>query len=287
MANAADTAASFGYSLAFFNSDPDLKALLDRATAQNYTSERFVAELQNTNWFRTRSESYRKFVALATTDPQTLASMQNQMAARVNLLSAQTGAYVTPEEHHNFVDAAIALGWSDDTIREQLVQRLRIENGHYRGGQAAAAEQAVRQTLGDYGVNLDDASIGWYVQNIVRGASADSTIKSWAMQQAASRYPALADRIWAGENVRQIASPYIQSYGKLLEVSPDTVSIEDPLIQQALTSKDKEGKPAAKTVWQFEQDLRNDSRWIRTQNAQDSMMTAAKKVLGDFGLVGV
>ena len=67
-----------------------------------------------------------------------------------------------------------------------------------------------------------------------------------------------ADRINAGYTVKQIADPYIQSQARLLELNPDSIGLSDPSIQQALMSKDQSGKPAAMSVWEYEQQLRND-----------------------------
>ena len=286
MPDANEVAAGFGYSVAFFRSDPELSALLDRATSQTYTPQRFVAELQNTNWFRGKSEGYRKWLALVSTDPETAEARVAAAKEKIIALSMEMGAYVQPGEFENFANSMVALDWSEAELRSSLAARLLMEGGHFRGGAAAAAEQVVRQTLDDYGVTLDEGSIGFYVKSLVLGGTANqSAIKNWAMQQAASRYPPLADRIWAGETVKQIAAPYIQEQAKTLELSPESVGVNDPLIQRALASKDKDGKPASQTIWQFQQTLREDPRWMKTQNAQDSFMETGRKVLADFGLV--
>src|SRR5690348_17245901 len=54
---AAETAASFGWSISFFNSIPELKALIGKATSEGWSPARFTAALQGTSWFRNTSES--------------------------------------------------------------------------------------------------------------------------------------------------------------------------------------------------------------------------------------
>ena len=284
MATPQETAASFGYSEAFFRADPELSSLLDRATAENYTPQRFVAELQNTNWFRSNSESFRKWVALNATDPATATRQVQEMQQKFVALSAEMGGGISASEFDPLSRAAVAFGWSDATIRGAIAERLSQAGGHYGGGTAAAAEQQIRQTLSDYGVSMDEGNIGWQVRNIVLGNSNASAIKEYAMNQAASKYPSLRDRIWAGETVKQIADPYIQEQAKLLEINPESIGVEDPMIQQALSTTDKNGQPATKTIWQFQNDLRNDPRWLKTQNAQDSLLKSARGVLSDMGL---
>ena len=91
MATASEMAASFGYSQAFFHQSPELKALLSRATADNYSVARFVAEVQNTKWFRTTSESARKYKALELGDPATLKSRVASMEAHLLNQAAALG----------------------------------------------------------------------------------------------------------------------------------------------------------------------------------------------------
>jgi TfoX/Sxy family transcriptional regulator of competence genes len=46
-----------------------------------------------------------------------------------------------------------------------------------------------------------------------------------------------------------------------------------------------DGKPANKPLWQFEKELRSDSRWQYTDNARDSIDSLTLKVARDMGLV--
>lgn len=278
-------AASFGYSLAFFNSDPELKALLDRATSQNYTSARFVAELQNTGWFRRNGEAGRKYLALQTTDPATLSQMIDTAQATIWAQASDLGAQLTTEDARALADMSIRVGWNADQIKSALADRLAYDaTVGFKSGRAAALQAQFKATLADYGVNVSDQTLGQWVRDSIRGSATQDTVKAYAIQQAISRYPGLADRINAGETVRQIADPYVQSQSRILELNPDTIGLDDQLIQRALSSTGADGKPTVKTLWEFENDLRNDPRWVKTKNAQDSLMASAKTVLGDLGL---
>ena len=83
-----------------------------------------------------------------------------------------------------------------------------------------------------------------------------------------------------------IAAPYRQSMGAVLEVNPESVDLFDPTIRGALSSKTKDGTPAIKSIWQFERELKDDPRWMRTDNAQDQAMGVGRQVLSDFGVLG-
>ncbi|KJK11411.1 hypothetical protein, partial [Pseudomonas sp. 2(2015)] len=70
------------------------------------------------------------------------------------------------------------------------------------------------------------------------------------------------------------------------EVNGENISLDDPLIQRALQSKDSKGRPTTQTVYDFENTLRKDPRWAKTDNARDQMSSVASSVLKTFGLIG-
>lgn len=276
-------ASSFGYSLAFFNSDPELKSLLGRATSQNYTPDRFVAELRNTNWFQQHGEAYRKYTALKTGDPSTLGQMRASMSDKIYLMMQQMGADTSGIQ--DVTEHSLMFGWDDNQIKKFLAEHTYADASGRYNGQAGGYQQQIKQLVSDYGVDISDDTIGKWVQGSLIGVSTPETIKGYLKDVAKSKYVAFADRLNSGETMRQIADPYVQSMAKTLELNPEAVSLQDGTIQQALQSKDKDGKPAAQSVWQFEQTLRQDPRWMKTQNAQDSFTKTGMDVLKSFGLV--
>ena len=71
----------------------------------------------------------------------------------------------------------------------------------------------------------------------------------------------------------------------ILELDPNTINLSDPTISKALTSITEDGKPAVTPLWQFERELKKDSRWRYTKNAQEELIGTGMQVLKDFGLV--
>lgn len=285
MAESSEVAANFGYTVAFFNSNPELKKLLARATENNYDAARFVAELQNTKWFRTTSESMRKYTALEKSDPATLKNQLDAAAAHIMNMGSQMGSAVPPSQVNSLAKQALQLGWSEDQLRRVMSGMVKASSEGRYGGSAGAAQTQFREIVKDYGINVSDATMGNWVKAAALGTLDAAGVRNQVQYMAASKYAGLKDRIMAGETVKQIADPYIQSYGKLLEVNPENISLDDPLLQRALTSKDQKGKPSTQTVWEFENTLRNDSRWSKTKNAQDLMSNTANEILKTFGVV--
>jgi murein DD-endopeptidase MepM/ murein hydrolase activator NlpD len=282
--SAAEKAAEFGYTVGFFNINPELKGLLAKATKENWTSARFVAALQNTKWFRTTGESMRKYQALKASDPKTLAQQTATAQAHVLTLSGQMGAVLSGSMATKLAPQAIQMGWSDDQLKNVLAGMLTVNHGMYTA-QAGEFQNQFQNIISDYGLTVSDASMGKWIKEAVLGKNSAENVTDYAKYLAASKYVALADRIKGGETVRQIADPYVQSYGKILESNPENIKLSDPLIQRALQSKDANGKPSTQTLYDFENTLRNDPRWAKTNNARDLMTSTAHSILSDLGLV--
>lgn len=284
--SAADLAAEFGYSISFFKSQPELYKLLKTAVSDDYTPARFVAALQNTKWFRRSSESARKYQMLRSSDPATFRQQLSSITSHILNTGGAMGAILSVKEARVLADTSLKLGWGEDQLKRYLANHLDWnKQGGYKYGAAGAAQSQLEGLAKDYGVNVSPAIIRSYVGKAVLGSANIENVKAMLQRQAASKYVALRERIMAGETVRDIADPYIQSYGKLLEVNPENLNLDDPLIQKALQAKGKDGKPTTLSVWEFEQNLRNDKRWAKTKNAQDAAMSTANDVLSKFGLV--
>lgn len=286
MANqASDVAAQYGYSVAFFNSDPELKNLLNQAVKGNWNPSQFVAKLQATKWFRTKGEAARQMYALKTSDPATFNQRVGTARQQIASVAHQMGAPVPGAAMAHLAEQALTMGWNDEQIKAAVAPYVKAgKDGLYQSG-AASAQMQIRELASDYGFSLSPKQSGTWIKGIVTGQTTIEQVKQTIIQNAMSKFPGLKDRLGTGETLEQIAAPYKDSYSKILEVNPETINLRDPMLQRALSTKDKDGKPTTKTVWQFEEDLRKDPRWLKTNNARDELVGNTRKVLSDMGLV--
>ena len=152
-------------------------------------------------------------------------------------------------------------------------------------GQAGQIEQEVRAHAQAQGVRVSDKWIADNAEMIVAGRRTLDDSKRYLNDYAISANPHLADRIRSGETVANIAEPYRQTMAQLLELSPESVTMQDPMVRQALSAKDGKGQVVMKTLYDFENEVRQDKRWLKTKQAQDAAMGTTNKVLRDMGLV--
>ena len=198
-------------------------------------------------------------------------------------ISATELGVMLDEKALNSLASAYARGDVNATVLPyEIVRQGTID---YTKGQAAETVANLRKTASAYGVEYNE---DWYktsVANILSGKAAQDTYDAQIKEIAKSRYPSLAEQIDAGYTVQSIASPYINSMSQILELNPETISVNDPMIQRSLVYIGPDGKPSQKPIWQMEQDLRKDERWRYTKNAERELMGTGIKLLRDFGLV--
>jgi hypothetical protein len=137
------------------------------------------------------------------------------------------------------------------------------------------------------GIDLTEDYIGKTAQQIANGQTNMETVQGDLRDMHVARaYPSFAKQIMAGQNVRTIADPYIAAMANKLELDPNTISLKDPTLAKALQAVDEKGQPASVPLWQFDQMLKQDSRWQYTTNAWKDVGDQAMQIAQMFGLQG-
>jgi len=276
-------AQNYGFAMSVLNSDPELKSIFDQAVAGTWTAEKFTAALRNTKWYQGKSDTARNAAILKSSDPATYANNLAQVQTKIGMMASQMGAAVGNLDQIS--EQALQLGWDDNQINQVLGTYVTYTDGRLLG-QAGQWEQQWRKQAADQGLNLSD---DWYrnaAQSAASGKSSPNDAINSINEMAASAFPNLADQIRAGQTLSTIADPYKQSMSSLLEVNPDSITLQDNTIRKALAMTDpKTGTPVLQNLFDFENTVRSDPRWLGTKNAQDAAMSTTNKVLTDFGLL--
>lgn len=282
-------ARDYGFALAFMNSDPELKQLFNQAVKNTWTAEKFVARLRDSKWFKQNSVSVRNAIMQQTADPQTYRSRVNQMVATVrDTWGATFGSTLDHEEARAWAETAYRMGWSEAQLIDHMTKGVnyrKLLKKKNLGGTAAEMETRLEALGRAYGLNPGNKFLARQVEKIVEGRDtfegAAARMKDWAKRE----YAAWAPELDGGATMQDIAEPYVQHMSELLELNPESVHLRARLIQKALKSQSKDGKPAAMSLQAFEDMVRQDRRWQYTENAREQAMGITEGLLRDFGLL--
>jgi hypothetical protein len=131
----------------------------------------------------------------------------------------------------------------------------------------------------------------WYqnAANQINDPKSGLTLNDFKTQikdNAKLNWSGYSDKIDKGFAVSDIVSPYIQSMSRILEIDPNAVDIStDPYIKKAAgLTVGPDGTSQPMPTWQFENLLRQDPKWLQTNNARDSLMSSGLSLLKSFGL---
>jgi hypothetical protein len=177
--------------------------------------------------------------------------------------------------------------WIEDKVKtDVLFGKKEVNSLAIPEGPSGKYFVALKNFAADNGVRLSDSAASSYAKSIVTGTIDENTAFNALRESAAEAFPALADKIKAGINLKTLADPYIQSMSSILEIPDSGIDLFDPKVRGALAYTLPDGKVGTRSIYDFEKELRKDPRWQYTNNARNEAASVATTVLKDFGFMG-
>lgn len=149
--------------------------------------------------------------------------------------------------------------------------------------EASAAEitrQDIMGTALNNGITLDPNTIAGFEQRLKSGENIDAVKNSIRSIAALGMPDNVKKLVESGIDLATIYSPYKNVLARTLEINPNSITLDDPMLRQAI-GPDKE-----MSIYDFEKTLRQDQRWQYTDQARSEASDIATKVLKDFGFMG-
>lgn len=278
---------NYGLAASFMESDPELANIYSQAVAGTWSTDKFQAALQSTNWWQTNSDSARKMLQEKYADPaQYHQDIQNKTLELTDLAS-KLGVHLSSTGMASLADLALVTNMNDAQINGYLSKYLELSKQGHFSGYAGQVELGVREYAREMGVPLTDDYVERAVSGIVAGTDSLQARRANIQTIAQQTFPAYAKEINEGMTVGQIAAPYLAAQSKLWETDPNKIDLFDPTLRGALQSTAPQGKdtiPTQMPLYDFEKQLRSSSKWLSTNNARESMSATASQVLSDMGL---
>ena len=168
-------------------------------------------------------------------------------------------------------------------INRELSALISYKPGTQLGGSVGADLTSLRATARANGFNLDTqfgSNINDWLQRLAKGESVETfknTIRGAAKLGLPDKVANLLDQ---GLDLKDIYAPYRNVMASVLEVAPDSISLDDKTLRMAI------GPEKETSLYDFQRILRKDPRWQYTDNARTESSDSVLKVLRDFGFQG-
>lgn len=280
---------NYGYASGFYDLHPSLRALVDQATAQGWTPREFQARLQDTEWWRTHTDAQRKWQIIQNADPAEAADQKARKIEAIRALAVKLGVPASDGLLRQLAEDTLNLGLQDEEVQRLLANKQVVQAGLEYAGESGEIQEQLRGLAARFGLDISSLTVNNFVKNIVAGTDTMEGFRNYVQAMAKQLYPHLAGYIDQGMTMDDIAEPYRQLMGRVLEMDPGTVKLEEPTLKGALAHAGTDAKTGATTalmpLHEFERKLKNDPRWLKTTNARDNAMSVTTQVLRDFGLV--
>lgn len=295
-----------------FRNVKSLGDLLRKYVDGKLTDKQFILELQNDPWYRSNSSeikaryvqlfNYEDLVksgrATGTTDyEQQIARIVRTLQARARELN---GIEIPDDQAKLLAKDLYIYNLDADpaVITERLVRFIRPSGGMIAGkptigygGQALETYQNLQAIAKANGFKLEDIlprdamgkpmTAEGTLEQLALGKLDINRIAQDVRKLAAVGQPDyVKDLLGQGYNLDVIYAPYRERMATILELDPNTISLNDPTLRAGIS------KDGDMNLYDYERSLRKDSRWQYTQNARTDVSNSVLGVLRDFGFQG-
>lgn len=292
----------YGFASETIGSNKELTELFQWAAQQgpDLPDSAFLARLKKTNWWQKSSKTWRQTYAIEYGGDATWEEdIFPRRITQVKLTADNLGVAINDEQVRRIARQSLYNGWDSEELQSALTggtegfggleQQLRA--GRDLFGAALTTYESLKRAAEDSGLRYSDT---WYRAQASRlldpqDATTTTDVYQLIQERARSMYPALADQIgMSGETfvtVRDAARPYIETLAQTLELDPETIGLNDPLLARALKNVDSNNNAALMPLWKLEEEAIADDRWKDTQNGRAAYNNIADLIAETFGIV--
>ena len=261
----------------------------------DYAAELNAVKTTDPTLFARRQEKqlYDSAIAAAKGDPAKIATINATTAygrgltdikAAIESLRLAAGADISDAEIATIAQEAYDKGLDREknTLNKFIDSKFKF-GATAAKGEAGKAVTALTKVAAANGLDLQKAfgsQLPNWLAAINKGESVDTFAKQIREVAKIGMPEKIAKLIDQGIDLDTIYSPYKNIMANTLEINPETINMNDPVLRSAITAESEV------PLYQFERQLRQDNRWQYTNQAKSEVANATQQILKDFGFMG-
>jgi hypothetical protein len=281
-ANDASVAEQIQMILALKATDPTLEKAWQAYLAGKM--DEFQTLVLASDFYRSNNAIARQRKTAQTNQPGVYAKDLDAYKISAKKRLIQNGVQWTPG-----VEKQVELGYQNGMTEDQ-VDQLIVKSGSMGklGGNTMSTVSSLQSYANAYGVgNLLNSSY-WETKStaLFAGDTTADDIMNDIKNLSASAYPAYAEGIKNNVSLSALASNVTSTVANLLELDPDTVDFNNPLVKRIMGYVNPAtGKQEVMPQWMVDKTVRSTDEWLYTNNAISSLDSLTTKVFSDWGLM--
>jgi hypothetical protein len=207
---------------------PEIGKLLTQAVSETKPMSPgvFMSKLRTTRWFRSQSETARRWWVTAAMDPGEALKQRRTMNEEIGNLAAQMGVKLTSGDLYWLRENALKQGMAPDSTWV----RLQIGKMLGKGGRAADAgayrttvEQLRTISKGGYFWNIPNHVAQKWGTWIITGQKTMEDFQAVVQQEAMQRYPHMKEQLASGMSVNDVVRPFAEVYANEYDTTAEEI----------------------------------------------------------------
>jgi len=279
----------------------EIRDLFNRAITEGWHKSalgqaKFTEAFLATNTYQKHGADMAAYLVAKDKGGKDFTDLLTDSEQRVLALATELGANLTDEQIKQFGDRALAFGWDDSELRKVLTGQYSFSDGYgtmhtydtdlldYDKGYAQNQITSLKNLAHKNGVGFND---GWYdsaVRSMAAGLSTADDYIAEVRRQAGSTFPQWRERIEAGFDAIDLASPYTEIMKRRL--GRTDVDLDDPLLKKAFNGVDDKGAPTMMGTWDFEKMVKRTDEWAESEDGHNEVMSLVREMGRTMGFTG-
>jgi hypothetical protein len=281
-ANDASVAEQIQMILALKATDPTLEKAWQAYLAGKM--DEFQTLVLSSDFYRNNNAIARTRKAAQTNQPGVYAKDLDAYKISAKKRLIQQGVQWTPG-----VEKQVELGYQNGMTEDQ-VDVLIVKSGSMGklGGSTMSTVSSLQSFANAYGVGdlLNTSYWDAKSKSLFAGETTSDDIMNDIKNLSASAYPAYADGIKNNVSLSALASNVTSTVANLLELDPDTVNFNNPLVKRIMGYiNPATGKQEIMPQWMAEKTVKSSKDWLFTNNARSTLDSLTTRVFSDMGIL--
>lgn len=262
---------------------PDIANLLARAAKEGWDIGKLQANLFNTSWWRTHSESQRNAAILYRTDRASYNRQVGQIAANIRSEANRLGAQLSAAEVNYMAAGAFNAGMEPQEITRKIVELGRKRA--WGAGEIARTGDQIIALSKAYGVPIGKTWADTYASRIAFGEKTMEAVQADFQNRALNKYAnnsQVKQGLLSGQTLLEVVEPTLNLVADELEMGSMQWDLNEGLAQKVINYKDVDsGELRIMTDSEAVQLARSDRRW-RDTNRGKTLVTDATNAIARF-----
>ena len=235
-------------------------------------------------FYRNNNSIARTRKTAETNQPGVYAQDLNAYKVKSKKRLIQQGIQWTPGVEKQ-VEIGYQSGMNDDQVDQLIVKSGTMGK---LGGSTMSTVSSLQSFANAYGVGNLLNTAYWDTKStaLFAGETTTDDIMNDIKGLAASAYPAYAEGIKNNVSLSALASNVTSSVANILELDPDTVDFNNPLVKRIMGYiNPATGKQEIMPQWMVDKTVKSSPDWLYTNNARGTLDSLTTKVFSDMGLM--